>query len=333
MEICRNRRVAHSLVACAFAAALLLGSLWAAAQTTRPIQAVVRVGMTVGDMDRSVDFYTKVLDFKPATDVEIAGEQYEHLYGVFGMRARVVTLTLGRETLELTEYLTPQGRVVPRDSRSNDRWFQHIAIVTTDLDAAYKRLRENKVRYASTGPQRLPDWNPNAGGIRAFYFKDPDDHVLETIWFPPGKGNPDWHNRKELFPGIDHTAIVVADTDRSLVFYRDTLGMKVVGGSENYGTEQEHLNNVFGARLRITTLHAPAGPGIELLEYLSPRDGRPYPADAKSNDLFNWTTTLLAEQLPPQGAVHMNDRTLGITEGVMVRDPDGHAMQLVRPLP
>jgi hypothetical protein len=55
-----------------------------------------------------------------------------------------------------------------------------------------------------------------------------------------------------LFLDIDPTAIVVWDTDDSVKFHRDLLGMPVAGESESYGTEQEHLNNVFGARLRIT---------------------------------------------------------------------------------
>src|SRR5437773_1801577 len=86
----------------------------------------------------------------------------------WGARARVAQLQLGTETIELTEFLTPRGRAVPSDSRSNDRWFQHIAIVTTDMDRAYQRLREHKVKHASSGPQRLPDWNVKAGGIKAF---------------------------------------------------------------------------------------------------------------------------------------------------------------------
>ena len=60
--------------------------------------------------------------------------------------------------------------------------------------------------------------------------------------------------------------------------------MRVAGTSENYGTEQEHLNNVFGAHLAITALRAPNGPGIEFLEYLAPRSGRPMPADTQAND-------------------------------------------------
>jgi hypothetical protein len=42
----------------------------------------------------------------------------------------------------------------------------------------------------------------------------------------------------------------------------------------------------------ITGLRAPTGPGIELVEYLWPRDGRPYPEDALPNDLLYWQVTL-----------------------------------------
>ena len=213
------------------------------------------MGMTVADMDRALEFFSNVLSFEKVSDVEVAGEAYEHLEGVFGLRMRVVRMRLGDETIELTEYLAPRGRPAPADSRSNDHWFQHVAIIVSDMDRAYQWLRQNKVEHASSGPQLLPDWNKNAGGIRAFYFKDPDGHVLEILQFPPGKGDPKWHRPTDkLFLGIDHTAIVVGDTDASLHFYRDLLGFKVVGESENYGTEQEHLNNVFGARLRITSL-------------------------------------------------------------------------------
>ena len=118
-------------------------------------------------------------------------------------------------------------------------------------------MRQNKVEHASTGLQRLPYWNKNAGGIKAFYFRDPDRHWLEVLQFPEDKGDEKWHHRSDkLFLGIDHTAIVVSNTKASLRFYRDLLGLSIAGSSENYGTEQEHLNNVFGARLRITSLRA-----------------------------------------------------------------------------
>lgn len=68
------------------------------------------------------------------------------------------------------------------------------------------------------------------------------------LQFPEGKGDAKWQRKDRLFLGIDHTAIVVSNTEASLKFYRDVLGLHIAGTSENYGTEQEHLNNVFGAR-------------------------------------------------------------------------------------
>jgi catechol 2,3-dioxygenase-like lactoylglutathione lyase family enzyme len=307
-------------------------------------QAVAMVGLTVSDMDRSVAFYTSVLDFTQVTDDELLGEPYEALNGVFGERLRVVRLRLGDEYLQLTEYLASPGRPAPVDARSNDRWFQHVAIIVRDMDSAYARLRRFKVRHASTGPQRLPETIPNAAGIRAFYFRDPDGHPLEVLQFPPDKGDPRWHAPTgRLFLGIDHTAIVVADTRASLAFYRDVLGFRVAGESMNFGTEQAHLNNVPGARLHITGLRAPAGPGIEFLEYLAPRDGRPYPADERPNDLVHWQTSVVVPDLTAAteavrrgkfrfisaAPVELPDTTLGFSRGILVRDPDGHAVQLV----
>jgi catechol 2,3-dioxygenase-like lactoylglutathione lyase family enzyme len=273
------------------------------------------------------------------SDVEAFGSDVERLQGLFGVRMRIVRMRLGGESIELTEFLTPQGRPMPLDSRGNDRWFQHVAVIVGDMDRAYQRLREHQVKHASTGPQLLPAYLKNASGIRAFYFRDPDGHFLEILQFPPDKSDAKWHRPgATLFLGIDHTAIVVADTDASLRFYRDTLGMHVAGESENYGTEQEHLNNVFGARLRITALRAGAGPGVELLEYLAPAGGRPYPADARSNDLVHWETRLAVQGLDAlwprvraAGARLVSPGPVALSgeiDALLVRDPDGHAVEL-----
>jgi len=307
------------------------------------VDGVDAIGITVSDMDRAVDFYSKVLTFEKVSDTEVAGENYEHLEGVFGLRIRVVRMRLGDEFIELTEYLAPKSRPIPIDSRSNDRWFQHIAIIVSDMDKAYTWLRQNKVEHASSGPQRLPDWNKNAAGISAFYFKDPDEHPVEVLQFPPDKGLQKWRRPTEkLFLGIDHTAIVVWDTDSSVKFYRDLLGMNVAGESENYGTEQEHLNNVFGAHLRITALRGTSGPGIELLEYLAPRDGRPFPLDERASDVVHRQTVLLtraAESVAQQlransvnfvssGVVANQTEQLGFSKAFLVRDPDGHVVEI-----
>ncbi|MFI5323467.1 MAG: VOC family protein, partial [Thermodesulfobacteriota bacterium] len=103
----------------------LCGGSTAYAQGKVSVQAVDAVGMTVSDIDRSVDFYSNVIGFKKISDVEVHGDKYEHLEGVFGLRMRVVRMQLGDESIELTEYFTPNGKPFPQDTRSNDRWFQH----------------------------------------------------------------------------------------------------------------------------------------------------------------------------------------------------------------
>ena len=90
-------------------AGLLAGSLTAQAQQIA-VTAVDAVGMTVSELDRSVEFYSDVLSFEKVSEVEVWGTEYEHLQGVFGLRMRVARLQLGNEYIELTEYLTPKGR-------------------------------------------------------------------------------------------------------------------------------------------------------------------------------------------------------------------------------
>src|SRR5271165_2369029 len=281
------------------------------------VTAVDSIGLTVSDLDRSVEFYSKVLSFEKVSETETDGPEYEHLEGVFGLRSRTARMRLGDEFIELTEFLAPRGLPAPADMKANDRWFQHIAIITSDMDRAYHWLRAQRVQHASSGPQRLPDWNKNAGGIQAFYFRDPDGHFLEILAFPQDKGRPKWHqDGDKLFLGIDHTAIVISSTDASLRFYRDLLGLHVEGESENYGTEQEHLNNVFGARLRITSLRAASGPGVEFLEYLAPGDGRPYPADEKANDLIHWQTKFVGTAVAEAASELQKIRSSFISTGV-----------------
>jgi catechol 2,3-dioxygenase-like lactoylglutathione lyase family enzyme len=280
------------------ALAFLCGVCIAAAQAYADpkVDAVDRVVIPVSDLARASGFYTDVLSFTPIDTSETPG----------------IVLHLGSETIELVRR---GGRPLPRDSRSNDRWFQHLAIVVSDIDRAYASVLREGAAPISAGPQELPAWNPNAGGIRAVYFRDRDGHPLELIQFPPGKGDPRWQYKDRLFLGIDHSAIAVRDTDASLAFYHERLGLRIAGTSENWGVEQERLSAVPDAHVRITSLRAGSGPGVELLDYLMPRDGRPMPADTTANDLW-------AEEIVMQTVIvpHSAER---------LRDPDGHAIGLV----
>ena len=330
--------------------ALLTWPVAAVAVEDAPVEVerVAMIGFTVSDMDRSVAFYSNILAFEQVADFRVHGPAYDQLQGVFGTHMRIVHLRLGEQLVELTQYVSPpDGRPIPVPSRSNDRWFEHMAIVVSDMKAAYAVLQSHNVQQISPEPQTLPASNVPAAGIKALKFRDPDNHDLELIWFPPGKGDPGWQEPGDrLFLGISHTAITVADTAASLAFYRDLLGLKVIGGSLNTGITQEYLDSVFGARVKVTAVAPRDAPAhVEFLEYEAPPGGRPMPLDTKAIDLWHWQTSLVVEdvaaaaealraagvQFVSPEVIVVPDPALGFAKAIMVLDPDGHVMRLVEP--
>ena len=304
---------------------------------------VTKVSITVSDLAQAIDFYTNVLSFQHKNSYTLEGKPIQRLFGIRDkqLKVTIATLQLGAEQIELMEFhSSKKGRTIPPDSKSNDLWFQHIAIVVNDMDKAYAKVAGHKVEPVSTAPQTLPDYIPAATGIAAFYFRDPDDHNLELIYFPKGKGNPKWQVPNEnTFLGIDHSAIGIEETDASLEFFQDLLGLKVAGNSENYGVEQEHLNQVFGARLLITGLQAQAGFGVEFLDYIAPPGGRPYPTDSSPLDLWHWHTSIEVEnanaiyqqiqeanyEIISSGLIEFDESSPLGHKGFLTRGPDGHA--------
>jgi len=305
---------------------------------------VAQVSITVSDLDQALRFYTEVLPFKKVSAYKLDRKVTKSLFNT-KEAAQIAVLRLGDEQIELIAFENSNERAIPADAKSNDLWFQHIAIVVSDMENAYQHLRKAKVQHVSTSPQTLPAYLPAAAGISAFYFQDPDGHNLEIIHFPQGKGNEKWQNiQGAIFLGIDHTAIGIDDTDKSTLFYEQLAGLKVAGNSENYGSEQEHLNQMFGAHLLITGLKAMSGFGVEFLDYLAPPGGRNYPSDSKASDLWHWHTTIFVtdvsktfQQFVSEGKVIVSKvitdwshPTLGKVKAFVARDPDGHALMIVQ---
>ena len=313
------------------------------------VQRVKTIGFTVGDVDREANFFTNVLAFEKTADFRLVGSEYDTLVGVFNANMRIVQLKLGEQIIELTQYVSPPtGRFIPVWSNSNDAWFQHMAIVVGDMDAAYKILQDNNVRQISSHPITIPASNPGAAGIKAIKFHDPERHPLELIFFPAGKGNAAWQRPSDkLFRGIDHSAMTVPSTEKGVTFYRDLLGLNVGVTTLNSGTTQDVLDGLLNDTCLVTAMMPPsAPPHVEFLEYKTPPGGRLMPAESKANDLWNWQVTLvsnniqaLAGRLRQAGAQFISSSVvaipqeaqgkLGFKKALMIRDPNGHAVRLV----
>lgn len=303
---------------------------------------VEKVTITVSSLDISVPFFENVLDFKKTKTYEQSGKEFLRLFGLKNenLKAKIVELKLGDETIALQEFVNEKDlRFIPLDSKSNDLWFQHIAIVVSDMEKAYQKLLEAGVVHVSSSPQTLPGYIPAATGIKAFYFQDPDRHNLELIFFPEDKRAIKWQKTNaKLFLGIDHTAIGIDETKPEATFYENLIGLKTMGNSENYGPEQEHLNQVFGARLWISGLRAKSGFGVEFLDYIAPPGGRAYPEDSRATDIWHWHTTIKVSDIEETYSRLQKANSTFISNGIvtmnsqkqfMVRDLDGHALLIV----
>src|SRR5271165_4928091 len=116
--------------------------LWtvASAALAAGIVGIDRILVTVSDLDRAEGFYRDGLGFETVGRGEMAGDGFAHLVGLRDGRAKTLTMRLGQEEVTFVQYHTA-GQPYPADSRSPDRWFQHFAIVVSDMDKAYATLR------------------------------------------------------------------------------------------------------------------------------------------------------------------------------------------------
>ncbi len=252
----------------------------------------IRFTLNSADPQRLAAFYRDALGFSvgtPATDTP-----------------RTVALLLGAQRIDVIA-APPGAAPYPAGSTSHDSWFQHLALVATDIDAAYTRLVATPgwtPISTSDRPVQLP---PSSGGVRAFKFRDPEGHPLELLQFPPGKTPPPWSDfgpDDGPLVGIDHSALVIADLARSLSFY-ERIGFAVIAESENTGPEQDALDGAVSVHVSVRALSRSDGPPhLELLAYRSP--------------------AVRVGPVEPDGVACT--RTVLDETGTAAHDPDGHAL-------
>lgn len=225
------------------------------------------------------------------------------LLGLSGSGSRIA-MSLGPSRVDLETYSQP-GRPYPRDTAACDLVFQHLALVTDDARAAWRRACDAGAKPISREePVTLPQ---SEGGVTAVKFRDPEGHPLEFLQFPPGS-NSHWTGTGIL--GIDHSAISVGDLGASRRFYT-RHGLREAGATVNRGPTQEALDGLDGVAVDVVPMRPmDAPPHVELLGYRHPvgRALRPLAPDDIAATRIIWRSD----------------------SDALIRDPDGHLHQLSR---
>ena len=296
------------------------------------IQRLLRIERNTTNLERAIAFHRDALGFR-VEDANAAPPAWTLLPGLCDTPPRCARLSLGAQMLVLTEF--PNAAPYPADSASNDLCFQHCAIVVDDMDVACGRVMQHGAApITQDGPQTLP---PSTGSVTAFKFRDPEGHPLELIAFPQGIGDPVWHSMRTSgsILGIDHSAISIADVERSTLFYT-LLGMSVAARGVNRGAEQQRLDNLVDVEVDVIAMQgATRTPHLELLDYRHPR-GRANPSTALTvvaADRLVWLaekTDVLLDALTDGDFADAIGASgfIGGTTVALLRDPDGHLLVL-----
>jgi catechol 2,3-dioxygenase-like lactoylglutathione lyase family enzyme len=271
------------------------------------LSAIAGFRLVTANLPRLVKFYRGVLGFATEGAEHAIGSAELQLLGLHGYGRRQA-LRLGGQSVVIEEY-DPPGRPYPAVNNAASLWFQHLALVVTDMAGAYQRVRQ-AVPISQGGPQLLP---VSSGGVHAYKFRDPDGHPLELLQFPKDARPLAWQAKSpsagQIGLGIDHSAISVADADASIAFYR-MLGLKPGEQTHNQGAGQHCLDNLAGVQLTVTPmLSANSPPHLELLTYHTPRGATG--TALRANDIA-------ATRIVWQG-----------NEAALLHDPDGHLLQVV----
>lgn len=143
---------------------------------------------------------------------------------------------------------------------------------------------------------------------------------------------------------LHHTGLTVRDLERSLGFYRDLLGMRVLFEQEKKGGYLAAIVGYEDAHVRMAHLAFPGGGHrVEVFQYLEPA---PRGEAGEPRDVGISHVCLAVDDL---GALHRRLREAGVEfysdpvrvdtganaggSGVYLRDPDGITLELFQPPP
>ena len=137
------------------------------------IQSLDHPALSVADLESSLAFYRDLLGFSVVRIIESPPSmRLGDVVGLPGCAARIANLQLGGTMLELLEYQSPRGRVIPADRTQAAQGFSHIGLRSTDTRADHDRLRAHGVKFIHEPIEFRP-------GVWIAYFLGPDGEVCE----------------------------------------------------------------------------------------------------------------------------------------------------------
>jgi catechol 2,3-dioxygenase-like lactoylglutathione lyase family enzyme len=141
---------------------------------------IAHTGITVRNLDDALAFWVGVLGFALERRFHLDGELAEGVTGVTSATIDVAVVSLGEQSVELLQYLSPPNRMIVRPEPC-DVGSVHLALNVIDMDAAIEAA--SLAGWVPAGPPVVATHGPRAG-TAFIYLSDQHGGTLEFIAAP-----------------------------------------------------------------------------------------------------------------------------------------------------
>ncbi|NIP14140.1 MAG: hypothetical protein GWM88_05160 [Pseudomonadales bacterium] len=170
---------------------------------TLPISASFHhVGITVSNLERAVEWYSKVFGLKPGVALEVSGPSGEQVLRLPPHIHRAALLPIGDFAIELLEF-EPTRRQM--DMRQDDVGYVYICFAVDNLDDVYARLSAEGIDFHT--PPMLAEEGQIAGS-KFCVMRDPDGKTIELVEPGPGMKAPGLHAAAQRGVSLDDPLIM-----------------------------------------------------------------------------------------------------------------------------
>jgi catechol 2,3-dioxygenase-like lactoylglutathione lyase family enzyme len=141
--------------------------------------AADHTGITVSNLQRSLDFWQNVLGFEFSHRAHQSGQMVEEITGVKGAELKLAVVKApGGHKIELLQYLAPPDRKHRADLRPCDIGHVHVALTIDELKAVLEKIAASG--WNPAGKPQILTSGPNAGK-RVIYVRDTDGTTIEFM--------------------------------------------------------------------------------------------------------------------------------------------------------
>ena len=251
-----------------------------------------RIFISVKDMDESLAFYRDWVGMKIVADQPLDPFKIQQLWNLSKeTKARAVFLRKGEQPtmLELIEFKPHSGKTIKADTQIWDYGIDDICFMVKDIENTYNGLMKKGFRFVSPPVFYSPGFVPF--DVKETILIGPNEMRIAHVEVvsdlePEAQGDLKIPVIKEDYGLIVDSAQIVEDMDEVIRFYRDILGLTLVGDHKMpRGSLDEILPLPPGIDVRIALFNKEGSPPpvVEFLEFS--RKGKSLASIAKPPNL------------------------------------------------